>query len=360
MFRSRGDAVFGWCAAAVLAAATSGVVRADVTSFNPAKDNSIYSEPDTSNGQGEHLFAGQTGFETLRRALVQFNLFGTVNPGSTVSAVSLRVRCSHSPAAPPMNHTFTLHRLTSSWGEGASDAGDPEGLGAPAAANDATWNERFFGQGLPWTAAGGDFVATPSASFVVGACSNISPYTLFTIASTPQLVADVQAWVNNPSSNFGWILVGNEATTTTARRFASRNHPTTSVRPILTVTYTLAPAGPGTVPNGDDVAGVPLLLGDAGGGQILLDWSSSCSSGAVDYEVYEGSLGNWTSHAFALCTTGGLTTATITPMISDSYYLVVPRTATQEGSYGRDSMGAERPPGAPQCLPQNLVGSACP
>jgi hypothetical protein len=51
-------------------------------------------------------------------------------------------------------------------------------------------------------------------------------------------VADVQGWLTNPSTNFGWIIIGNEGGTGTSKRFDSRENDTTANRPQLTVNYT--------------------------------------------------------------------------------------------------------------------------
>jgi hypothetical protein len=55
------------------------------------------------------------------------------------------------------------------------------------------------------------------------------------------------------------------------------------------------------------------------------------------------------SHFSKLCTTGGATTATFAPDNFDRYFLVVPTDGAQEGSYGRDSDGIERPQGGGAC-----------
>jgi hypothetical protein len=52
-----------------------------------------------------------------------------------------------------------------------------------------------------------------------------------------KMAADVTEWLNQPDSNFGWILIGDESTMPTAKRFASRENPTESDRPVLTITY---------------------------------------------------------------------------------------------------------------------------
>jgi hypothetical protein len=96
---------------------------------------------------------------------------------------------------------------------------------------DATWLHTFY-PGSQWSTPGGDFVATISASKTVGAAG------AYTFASTANLVADVQMWLDTPAQNFGWIVRGNEASSGTAKRFSSREHQTAVLHPMLTVTFT--------------------------------------------------------------------------------------------------------------------------
>jgi hypothetical protein len=49
----------------------------------------------------------------------------------------------------------------------------------------------------------------------------------------------VQAWLDTPANNFGWILIGDETTNGTAKRFNSREHPTPDNRPQLTIAFNL-------------------------------------------------------------------------------------------------------------------------
>lgn len=117
-----------------------------------------------------------------------------------------------------------------------------------------------------------------------------------------------------------------------------------------------APAGAGTVPDGRFVAGTPLLV-NRSGGDVALSWGTACGPG-VDYAVYEGQIGVANSLVSRLCSTGGATTATITPNQDAAYYLVVPLNAGNEGSYGRDGAGNERSPAATACATQQIA--ACP
>jgi hypothetical protein len=126
-----------------------------------------------------------------------------------------------------------VHLLTNAWGEGTSDAIDPEGGGASSTTGDATWIHTFFDQDF-WTNPGGDYAGTPSGSMIVNQPQR------YTWPSTAQMVSEVQLWLGNPAVNFGWILIGNEADTQTAKRFASREHPTAANRPRLQVHYSAA------------------------------------------------------------------------------------------------------------------------
>jgi hypothetical protein len=101
-----------------------------------------------------------------------------------------------------------------------------------------------------------------------------------------------------------------------------------------------------------------LLTKNPNGIAIDLTWNACCRAGA-DYAVYEGSLGAWSSHVPALCSTGGQTSATVSPAAGDRYFVVVPNDATTEGIYGADSSGAERPASTSTCR-SNRNTTACP
>jgi hypothetical protein len=203
--------------------------------LTPSQDNTLYEHPAgaLSNGAGQHLFAGRTSQPSgsIRRGLLAFDL-SAIPTGSTILSVTLRLNLSR--AADPTPQPVVLHRLLASWGESGSDAPDPEGSGGPAAPGDATWTHRFTNT-LTWTTPGGDFVPAASASTPVG------PAGVYTWGSTPQLVADVQAWLDEPTTNFGWLLQGNESIAGTVRRFDSRENGTVANRPMLTIVF--APPG---------------------------------------------------------------------------------------------------------------------
>ena len=51
------------------------------------------------------------------------------------------------------------------------------------------------------------------------------------------MAADVQGWVNSAATNFGWVLLGDEVTSQSSRRFDSRESATAGLRPALAVSY---------------------------------------------------------------------------------------------------------------------------
>jgi hypothetical protein len=110
----------------------------------------------------------------------------------------------------------------------------------------------------------------------------------------------------------------------------------------------------GSVPDGANVPGTPLIVNREPGGELTLTWGASCAAADEDYAVYEGTLRDFTSHRSKVCGTSGATSATFTPDAGDTYYLVVPLSAFREGSYGADSSGAERPQGAMACFPRSV------
>jgi len=109
---------------------------------------------------------------------------------------------------------------------------------------------------------------------------------------------------------------------------------------------TAAPAG--------EVPPASLMVDLPPGGALELSWGPSCGSIDDDYCVYQGVPGDFTSHLPVMCSAGGTTTVTLALPQGDAYFLVVPRNAYREGSYGRAWDGSERPPGLSVCVPQKL------
>ena len=243
----------------------SVLVYAETLALTPIKDNTLFQDnPNYSSGISSFTFVGPIASGSPRRTLWQFDLT-TVPPGSQITSATLSFEITKAAFSSSPDDVLSLHRLTASWGEGTSDGGTGGG-GTQATAEDATWGFRFFGNpGLgipqvPWASLGGDF------SPVVSAAINAGGTGVYTFTSTEELKADIAFWVNNPSTNFGWILIGPEGDSFSqkAKRIISRESPSITQRPTLTINYTLPPERVVSAPMMSDfltaILGLSLVL----------------------------------------------------------------------------------------------------
>jgi hypothetical protein len=256
-----------------------------MVTLNPSKDNTIFVDAAgaQSDGAGPYLRAGRSGEVgatiNLRRGLIEFDIAGNVPVGATITSVTLTLFRSNVGSL-FNNENITLQRVTADWGEANSISigGTGDGAGGIATPGDATWTQRFFGAAppQPWSASGGDFVADISTNRTVP--RSPAGTVAFTWPSTPQFVSDVQSFLDAPDANFGWIIRGDEVTTRSAVRFASRNHTNPAQWPALTITFT--PPTPsrlvGDIDNdrdvdGADIAKLVLHYGTTGTGDSPFD-----------------------------------------------------------------------------------------
>jgi hypothetical protein len=215
--------------------------------ITPSKDNTLIQQisptGQLSNGLGD-IFVGRTNQDgqgpatiSIRRGLIDFNVTGSLPIGATVTGVTLTLRDVMGLNGSP---SVELHRALQDWGEGSSFQNG--GMGAAAQNGDATWLYTFYNAVTPalsptWATPGGSFSPTVSASTVVtdslGAGQSFS-------WSSPQMVADVQSWYNNPATNFGWVILGDESQGQTAKRFNSRESTVSpNIPPMLTINFTV-------------------------------------------------------------------------------------------------------------------------
>jgi hypothetical protein len=191
---------------------------ADMVELDASKDNSMYTgfaSNTNASGAGPNLFVGRTALGFDRRTLIAFDV-SAIPAGSTINSATLSLVLDMSISG---DEDLTLHRVQQDWGEGTSvpDAGGGGGGGSGGAptAGSSTWEHTFF-PGSIWTTQGGDFDAAPSATTVVGG----GTFAYFWSSAT--MAAEVQAWVDAPATNFGWIVIGDEINSVTAKRFVSR------------------------------------------------------------------------------------------------------------------------------------------
>lgn len=211
---------------------------ATTTTLFPTADNTLMESVDgnLSNGAGQEFYVGNIRQGALRRGVLRFDL-SAIPASATVVSAQLTLQLTKSQRD---TYTVTVSRLLEDWGEGTSES--IGGGGVPATPGDATWTQRFF-EASParnWSTPGGSFVGVPSASTTVSRTAG--PYTW----GGAGLQADVQAWVLNSNSNFGWIVQGELSAT--AKAFGSRESPNPDLRPALSVTWEASPASDGDVP----------------------------------------------------------------------------------------------------------------
>jgi len=139
-----------------------------------------------------------------------------------------------------------LHKVLADWGEAGSNGRDLAAPRSRATRHDVCL---LCDHAL---AAGGNFSPAISGQQSIGLSGSS-----YTWASTTQMVADVQAWLDNPSTAYGWLLKGNESSRS-SHVFASREATNATQRPTLTIDYT--PPAASTI----SISDVTLAEGTAG------------------------------------------------------------------------------------------------
>jgi hypothetical protein len=216
----------------------------ETITLTPERDASLYESSGTrSNGAGGVIFTGTNSSGSPRRGLLWFDVAGGIPAGATIDSVQLTLTVAGvaGGGADPFPYVTGIYPLVRDWGEGTQGAGSNtagSGQGFPTASDGttATWTHAFLAN-QPWTTIGGDFTATPSATASVAGMVGSS----FTWGSTAAMVTDVQGWLNSPATNFGWMVLGDEADVASFRSFHSREATNASLRPALTVTFTPVP-----------------------------------------------------------------------------------------------------------------------
>ena len=224
-------------------------------SLKPIADAGIMAGfPNNNLGASTNIASGGTSFQGAARVLLRFDLAAAIPRSAVIVSADLKMWVNKGNSLAPASH-FELHRLLVDWTEGSGS-----GLtGSSINEGESSWNARVAPD-VNWAAPGGrggvDFASLPSASV------RVSLEGLQTFQSAPALVADLRSWLEDPASNFGWMLLcAEEQTSLTARRFASREDSVNG--PVLIVTYELPPAD------------LKIGVVRSGNASILLSWSGA-------------------------------------------------------------------------------------
>jgi hypothetical protein len=229
MFAHRQFDLFAACLLGLIILARP--LNADSIAVKPAADTTLFeTTPDGNLGKVTTVVAGTTAKGKKSRALLRFDFAGKIPEGSTVTQVQLTLTLVDVPQGGGVGSLFGLQRMLQSWGEGAKTAG----TGAPASPGELP------GRCVSRLAPPGAFPAHPrrrTTSRRESVSTSVTGGGTYTFASTTNLVADVQFWLDQPTNNFGWIMISHsESTAATARRFASREDSRNA--PALTVVFT--------------------------------------------------------------------------------------------------------------------------
>jgi hypothetical protein len=185
--------------------------------LHPAQDTFISDRSELPAGTFVDMVIGTQGMFAgfaRNRGLIQFDL-SSIPAGSAVNAVTLRLTVTRVPST-PVTMNFHLHPLLQPWD-------DLESTWALRLEPDENW-------AAPGGQEGADYSAASSGSVLV---STVGEYTF---PSTPELVADVTAWLANPAANHGWLVKAeDESVGFTARRLASRE--ALAGQPVLEVQF---------------------------------------------------------------------------------------------------------------------------
>jgi hypothetical protein len=237
--------VRGLACCLILAVAAAFRAQCGIVVVTPVADTMLIEAAPTNNAGGlAWVNAGSNRSGQRNRGLFKFDIAGNVPSQAHITSASLSLAVTGIPVDGYAVAYFDLHRVLRDWGEGDKNPASSPGQGLPATTNEATWLSPFALTTNSWftpgAAATNDFVPDISASQIV--YDDIqSPYTFPDPSADPgRMLADIQLWLDNPATNFGWIFIcESEGTPSTARRFGSRED--FDFPPQLTIQY-LVPA----------------------------------------------------------------------------------------------------------------------
>ena len=169
---------------------------------SPLQDAYVIQDRPTENHGGENDLKVKPDAGKERRILIGFDL-SSIPPTSTILDATLRLYedSKHD------GQTVSLQRLTNSWAE-----------------SQVTWNNRITG--TPWATPGGDFDATPLATF--------SP-DIDKLYREIDVTDVTQGWVNGSYNNYGFLLLSSGVNGEV--KFKSREESNADKNPQLCITY---------------------------------------------------------------------------------------------------------------------------
>jgi hypothetical protein len=199
------------------------------------------------------LFVGTDGQKNPKRGLIEFNIGQVVSgqsipAGATITGVTLQMTVGQvagsgggGGSGSGSAETISLYDESAAWGQPTNVAGATSfsgtGHGGSPATGDATWNYAFY-NATAWTVAGGNWTSSLTDLADASVTGTLTSFTW----SSAAMIADVQKWLADPTTNFGWIIKNADETDATdfrafwsAQGAAANNNP--AIAPSLTVTF---------------------------------------------------------------------------------------------------------------------------
>lgn len=217
------------------------------TTLYAVKDGTIFNNQAGNSANGNYGAGGsellQVGYNPtgaiFARTLLQFDL-SAIPSNAVIESASLQFTSGTSGGSV---QTISVYKINQAWTEGStsfctySGPCNTPGIAITPGGIDVTWNEiSYTGTNAnPWSTLGGTFSSTASAASTDLGAS-------FVLYVSDGLRNDVQSWVSNASTNFGWLLKTEFIPVSSAmQRFRSREGAVASgdpaTAPRLTIIY---------------------------------------------------------------------------------------------------------------------------
>jgi hypothetical protein len=212
--------------------------------------------PNNNNGASLSFFAGTDGHNGVMRGLVRFGLPASLRGRVTVTGVQLVLTIQALGDGTAGTAAIqSLQALTQPWtqgnGFGTGANGFTVGQACAGSIVGATWNQTNCAAGTSWSTPGATVAATVSGQVDTTGIP-IGGLVTWSSATSPGMIADVQGWIDNPTTNNGWrISSSTEGNGTQTQRFFSTESGASG--PTLSIAYSCKP---GFVASGNDCASV--------------------------------------------------------------------------------------------------------
>ena len=183
------------------------------------------SSPDNNNGASPSIYTGMNGQSGMMRGLVRFTMPSELQGRVTVSQVTMTMvtrGLGLTDSNPPTAATAAVRAIAVAWSEGTGfgDGQMTNTVGQPCGSTGATWNQPNCTGGTAWS--GGTPTSAASGSAAVPAALEADVIWDSATAGNAGMIADVQAWIDAPAGNHGWLITSSTESAAGAQRFYAR------------------------------------------------------------------------------------------------------------------------------------------